>query len=123
MKKKNRPLSPQLSVYRPQITSVLSISHRISGVFQSLGLIIIFLLLISLFFGETSHNYYMLFLDSYLGKLFIFFYSLSLCYHMLNGVRHILWDIGLGFEIKNVYYSGYTIVLFTFILGIFFFLN
>ena len=91
--------------------------------FQSLGLIIIFLLLISLFFGETSHNYYMLFLDSYLGKLFIFFYSLSLCYHMLNGVRHILWDIGLGFEIKNVYYSGYTIVLFTFILGIFFFLN
>ena len=117
MKKKNRPISPHLSIYRPQITSILSISHRISGVFQSLGLLIIFLLLLSLFFGETTHKYYMLVIESYLGKLFIFLYLLSLCYHMLNGVRHILWDLGFCFDIKNVYYSGYTIIFLTVVLA------
>ncbi len=113
MKKKNRPISPHLSIYRPQITSILSISHRASGVFQSLGLLLIFLLLVSLFLGETFHEYYMLFIGSYLGMLFIFFYVLSLCYHMLNGIRHIIWDLGFCFEIKNVYYSGYTILFLT----------
>ena len=78
MKKKNRPISPHLSIYRPQITSILSISHRISGVFQSIGLIIIFLLLASLFLGETYHKYYMLFIESYFGKFFIFLYVVSL---------------------------------------------
>ncbi len=117
MKKKNRPISPHLSIYRPQITSILSISHRISGVFQSLGLLIIFLLLLSLFFGETTHKYYMLVIESYLGRLFIFLYLLSLCYHMLNGVRHILWDLGFCFDIKNVYYSGYTIIFLTVVLA------
>ncbi len=117
MKNKNRPISPHLSIYRPQITSILSISHRISGVFQSLGLLIIFLLLLSLFFGETAHRYYMIVLESYLGRIFIFFYLLSLCYHMFNGVRHILWDLGFCFDIKNVYYSGYTIIFFTVVLA------
>ena len=55
MKKNNRPISPHLSIYKPQITSILSISHRITGVFQSLGLLIIILLLLSLFLGENSH--------------------------------------------------------------------
>ena len=117
MKKKNRHISPHLSIYRPQITSILSISHRISGVFQSLGLLIIFLLLLSLFIGETTHKYYMLVIESYLGRLFIFLYLLSLCYHMLNGVRHILWDLGFCFDIKNVYYSGYTIIFLTVVLA------
>ena len=119
MRNKNRPTSPHLSIYRPQITSILSISHRISGVFQSIGLIIVFLLLVSLFLGETYHKYYMLFIKSYLGKFFIFLYVLSLCYHMLNGIRHILWDLGFVFEIKNVYYSGYTIIFFTAVLATF----
>ena len=111
MKKNNRPISPHLSIYRPQITSILSISHRLAGVFQSFGLLIIFLLLTTLLLGETFHNYFMFFIQSMLGKLFIFFYTLSLCYHMLNGIRHILWDIGFGFEIKNVYYSGYAVII------------
>ena len=105
MKNKKRPISPHLSIYKPQITSILSISHRISGVFQSIGLIIILLLLASLFLGEVFYNYFMFFIESYFGKIFIFFYMLSLCYHMFNGIRHILWDLGYGFEIKSVYYS------------------
>ena len=123
MKNKKRPISPHLSIYKPQITSILSISHRISGVFQSIGLIIILLLLASLFLGEVFYNYFMFFIESYIGKIFIFFYMLSLCYHMLNGIRHILWDLGYGFEIKSVYYSGYAVIFFTIILFIFLFLR
>ena len=123
MKNKKRPISPHLSIYKPQITSILSISHRISGVFQSIGLIIILLLLASLFLGEVFYNYFMFFIESYFGKTFIFFYMLSLCYHMFNGIRHILWDLGYGFEIKSVYYSGYAVIFFTIILFIFLFLR
>ena len=119
MKNKKRPISPHLSIYKPQITSILSISHRISGVFQSVGLIIIFLLLTALFFGETAYDYFMFFIDSYLGQLFIFFYMLSLCYHMFNGIRHVLWDVGYGFEIKNIHYSGYAVIFSTIILFLF----
>ena len=113
MKNNNRPISPHLSIYKPQITSILSISHRMSGVFQSLGLLIIVLLLFSLFLGKNSHEFFMLFINSLIGKAFLFFYVLSLCYHLFNGIRHIIWDLGFCFEIKNVYYSGYTILFLT----------
>ena len=117
MKNNNRPISAHLSIYKPQITSILSISHRITGVFQSLGLLIIILLLLSLFLGENSHAFFMLFINSLVGRLFLFFYVLSLCYHLFNGIRHIIWDFGFGFEIKNVYYSGIIIVTLSFILA------
>ena len=112
MKNKNRPISPHLSIYKPQITSILSISHRMSGVFQSLGLLVIVLLLLLLFLGESSHELFMLFINSLIGKAFLLFYVLSLCYHLFNGIRHIIWDIGFGFEIKNVYYSGIIVIIF-----------
>ena len=112
MKNNNRPISPHLSIYKPQITSILSISHRMSGVFQSLGLLLIVLLLLSLILGKNSHAFFMLFINSLVGKAFLFFYVLSLCYHLFNGIRHIIWDIGFGFEIKNVYYSGIVVIIF-----------
>ena len=123
MKNKNRPISPHLSIYKPQITSILSISHRISGVFQSIGLGIIFLLLASLFLGEGFYNYFIFFIESFFGKVFIFFYMLSLCYHMFNGIRHIIWDLGYGYDIKSVNYSGYAVIFLTIILFVFLFLR
>ena len=119
MKNNNRPISPHLSIYKPQITSILSISHRMSGIFQSLGLLIIVLLLFSLFFGKNSHEFFMLFINSVIGKAFLFFYVLSLCYHLFNGIRHIIWDIGFGFEIKNVYYSGIIVIIFAVTLALY----
>ena len=119
MKNNNRPISPHLSIYKPQITSILSISHRMSGVFQSLGLLVIVLLLFSLFLGKNSHEFIMLFINSLIGKAFLFFYVLSLCYHLFNGIRHIIWDIGFGFEIKNVYYSGIVIIIFAVTLALY----
>ena len=119
MKNNNRPISPHLSIYKPQITSILSISHRMSGVFQSLGLLLIVLLLLSLILGKNSHAFFMLFINSLVGKAFLFFYVLSLCYHLFNGIRHIIWDIGFGFEIKNVYYSGIIVILFAVTLALY----
>ena len=117
MKNKNRPISPHLSIYKPQITSILSISHRMSGVFQSVGLLVIIFLLLCLLMGDNIHQYFMLFAHSLIGRAFLFFYVLSLSYHLLNGIRHIIWDFGYGFEIRNVHYSGVIIIFFTAILA------
>ena len=117
MKNKNRPISPHLSIYKPQITSILSISHRMSGVFQSVGLLVIIFLLLCLLMGDNMHQYFMLFAHSLIGRAFLFFYVLSLSYHLLNGIRHIIWDFGYGFEIRNVQYSGVIIIFFTVILA------
>ena len=118
MKKDNRPLSPHLTVYRPQITSVMSILHRITGIFQSLGTLSIFLLIFVTLIGENYHNLADFFFKSILGKLFLFFYVFSICYHLCNGIRHLAWDFGYGFEIKNVYLTGYLTVISAILLNI-----
>ena len=97
MKKNSRPLSPHLTIYKPQITSIMSISHRVSGVFQSLGTIIIFISVIMLLAGEKYYDILNNFFDTFLGKAFLFFYIFSLSYHLCNGIRHLVWDIGFGF--------------------------
>lgn len=118
MKKNSRPLSPHLTIYKPQITSIMSISHRVSGVFQSLGTIIIFISVIMLLAGEKYYDILNNFFDTFLGKAFLFFYIFSLSYHLCNGIRHLVWDIGFGFEIKNVYYSGYLTIIVAIILNL-----
>ena len=118
MKKDNRPLSPHLTVYRPQITSVMSILHRITGIFQSLGTLSIFLLIFVTLIGENYHNLADFFLKSIIGKLFLFFYIFSICYHLCNGIRHLAWDFGYGFEIKNVYLTGYLTLISAILLNI-----
>jgi succinate dehydrogenase / fumarate reductase cytochrome b subunit len=115
MKKKVRPLSPHLLVYKPQLTSVFSIFHRISaGVLLS-----VFILLISFFY---CHNLYLSFFTFYffynhllpvfsLVFYFLFYFLFFIFFfHMINGLRHVSWDLGLGLEIKNVYITG-TFVL------------
>jgi succinate dehydrogenase / fumarate reductase cytochrome b subunit len=111
MNKNNKPLSPHLSIYKPQITSIMSISHRLSGIFQSVGNVMIFIFFLLILTGEKYYNLSMFFLNSYLGRVFTFLYIFSLCYHMCNGIRHLVWDLGYGFELKNVYYSGYATIV------------
>ena len=110
MNKNNKPLSPHLTIYKPQITSVMSITHRATGVFQSLGTLFILTYFFSVVLNEDFYRIFEYFIESYVGKTFLFFYLLSLCYHLCNGIRHLLWDLGFGFEIKNVYYSGYLTI-------------
>ena len=118
MSKNNKPLSPHLTIYKPQITSLMSISHRFSGSFQYIGNLIIFIYFCAILSGENYHNYANLFFNSLLGKFFLFLYIFSICYHLFNGIRHLIWDIGFGFEIKNVYYSGYITLILAIILNL-----
>lgn len=117
MKKNNRPLSPHLTIYKPQITSIMSILHRISGVFQSFGTVVIFISILMLLAGEKYYLLSYAVLNTLLGKAFLYFYIFSLCYHFCNGIRHLAWDVGLGFEIKNVYFSGYITIITAIILN------
>ena len=119
MQKNNRPLSPHLTIYKPQITSLMSITHRITGVFQSVGLLIICIFLISLIFGSQIHNTLQIFVNHIVGKTFFIFYTFSLCYHLFNGIRHLAWDLGLGFNLNNVNYTGYATIILAFMLNFF----
>lgn len=119
MQKNNRPLSPHLTIYKPQITSLMSITHRITGVFQSVGLLIICIFLISLLFGSQIHNTLQIFVNHIVGKTFFIFYTFSLCYHLFNGIRHLAWDLGLGFNLNNVNYTGYATIILAFMLNFF----
>ncbi len=111
-----KPLSPHLQVYRIQITSLLSISHRMSGVFLFFG----FLLYSWCFILYTffTNSFAVVFSNHYLGfisKIFALLFLFSLIYHLLNGVRHLLWDLGINLTNKGVLTTG-IIVMFLFLL-------
>jgi succinate dehydrogenase / fumarate reductase cytochrome b subunit len=107
MKLVKRPLSPHLQIYKPQLTSVLSIIHRGTGVFLSLGALILTYWLVSLAVSEDLFNSFHLHTTFWYGKLFLIGFVFSLYYHLANGIRHLFWDIGLGLEISTTYKSGY----------------
>lgn len=111
MKPSNRPLSPHLQVYRPQLTSVLSITHRGTGVFLAVATLLMVYWLASLVGGEESYAIAQAFFASWLGQLILLACTFSLFYHLCNGVRHLFWDIGVGFELHIAYRSGYAVVI------------
>jgi len=105
-----RPLSPHLQVYRPQLTSVLSILHRSTGLFLVLGTVMIVFWVIALALGHNIFASYQAWLGSLLGKVLLVGWSFSLFYHLANGIRHLLWDAGWGYEIEHVYRTGWIVV-------------
>jgi len=107
----NRPLSPHLQIYRPQLTSVLSILHRLTGVFLAVGLLALVYWLSALSQGPESYLETTLILGSLPGKLLLLGWSLSFFFHLLNGIRHLFWDAGKGFELSQVYSSGWMVIL------------
>ena len=107
---KPRPLSPHLQVYRPQLTSVMSIMHRASGAVLATGGLLVALWLVALAAGTTVFNPVADAIQHPLGQLVVFGYSLALVYHGLNGIRHLMWDLRVGLEIKQVYQSGYLVL-------------
>jgi succinate dehydrogenase / fumarate reductase, cytochrome b subunit len=116
MTTRQRPLSPHLQVYKPQITSVLSIMHRGAGVVNAIGALGVMIWL--LYASSNAENYacFMQYASAWYGKLVLFVFSASLIYHLLNGVRHLLWDIGWGMEIQSVERTGIIVVLLAVIL-------
>ena len=107
---KPRPLSPHLQVYRPQLTSVMSIMHRASGAVLATGSLLVALWLVALAAGAAAFNLVANVMQHPLGQLLVFGYSLALVYHGLNGIRHLMWDLRVGLEIKQVYQSGYLVL-------------
>jgi succinate dehydrogenase / fumarate reductase cytochrome b subunit len=105
-----RPLSPHLQVYRWQIGNTLSILHRITGAALSIGLIALSYWLISLAGGENTYDAAMRLFDSPVGWLALFGWTFSFWYHLLNGIRHLVWDAGYGFERTQRHASGWFAV-------------
>ena len=106
----NRPISPHLQVYRPQLTSVLSILHRITGVALAIGTILLVYWLIAAASGPEAFASAEALIGSWLGRILLFGWTFALYFHLTNGIRHLFWDAGFGFELKTVYASGWTVV-------------
>ena len=114
--KQERPLSPHLQVYKPQMTSVLSIVHRAAGFALALGSIMVIWMLVAAATGPEAFTGFTNFVGSWLGQLMLFGWSAAFFYHMSNGIRHLVWDTGYLFKIENAYRGGYVVLASTVIL-------
>jgi succinate dehydrogenase / fumarate reductase cytochrome b subunit len=116
----NRPLSPHIQIYRPQITSILSITHRFTGI----ALVCSTLLFCAGFFafslGEPTWQMFTKLWKLAGGKIWQWPLIYSLHYHALNGIRHLMWDIGYGYDIRTVKKTGIAILILSFILTVLF---
>ena len=113
-----RPLSPHLQVYRWQLTSVMSILHRLSGVALSAGAILLVWWLVAAAAGPEAYAGVQAFLGSWIGVALLFAWSLALFYHLCNGLRHLWWDTGQGLDLPSVYASGWTVLAATAVLTV-----
>ena len=95
---KDRPLSPHLQVYRLPLTMVMSGFHRISGAGLYFGILLVAWWLVAAAVGPNAYATVELFMGSLIGRLLLFGYTWALIHHMLGGIRHLIWDIGYGFE-------------------------
>jgi len=122
-----RPLSPDLQIYRPQLTSVLSIMHRLTGIVLSAGSLLLVAWLVAGAAGPAAYHALLDLVRSWLGQALLFGWTFSLFYHLCNGIRHLCWDAGYGFELTAIYASGWAVVaasttltLVTWLTGLFF---
>ena len=116
------PLSPHLQIYRWHISSLISITHRISGVINLLALILIFYWLVVLSFGESNYESFLLIVNSFFGKFILIGFAWSMSFHIFSGIRHLFWDMGYGYEIKTANISGIIVIIFSLALTIIFWL-
>ena len=107
---KERPLSPHLSVYKPQITSVLSILNRIFGCFMAISTPVLIYWLMAIASGPEAYANLQACFSHWFAKLFLVAWAFAFFYHMSNGVRHLFWDAGQGYEIETLNKSGYAVI-------------
>jgi len=118
MTTRNRPLSPHLQVYKPQITSVLSITHRITGVALCGGAVLLTYWLMAATYGPDVFATAQAIMGSWFGRLVLFGVVFSLWYHLANGIRHLAWDAGWGFELDQLKMSGIAVLVVSVVLTI-----
>ena len=120
--KNNNPLSPHLQIYKWHVSSLLSITHRIVGVINFFALILICIWAVIIIFGQSNYSFINFFLNSSFGK----FLTISLCwtfsFHVLNELRHLLWDAGYGFDLKVAKITGILVFIGSFFFTIIFYI-
>lgn len=111
-----RPLSPHLQIYRPQISSMLSIAHRITGIILSVGTILLTWWLVTAATSDSAFAGTQGFIGSWIGIILMLGWTASLFYHLLAGIRHLTWDAGYGFQIPEFHASGKAVLIGTVVL-------
>lgn len=122
MSNPGRPLSPHLSIYRWPITMTLSILHRISGVALSTGLITLALWLFAASNGATDYEAFVKFCRSWFGQVMLIAWTAAFFLHFANGIRHLVWDLGYGFEVRQANASAWFVLAVTLVLTLAFWL-
>ena len=118
MQHENNPLAPHLQIYKWQISSLLSITHRIVGVVNILAITLICFWIISLLLGEANYLSLQLILKSFFGKFLIISLCWTFSFHILNEIRHLAWDLGYGFDLKISKITGVITIIGSFILAV-----
>ena len=114
----NNPLSPHIQIYNWNISSLISISHRIVGVINIFALTLICFWIVAIFFGGTTYEIIQRILESFFGKFLVIGITWSFSFHMLSEIRHLFWDMGYGFELKISKITGTIVIIGSFILTI-----
>ena len=114
----NNPLSPHIQIYRWHVSSLVSISHRITGIINILAITLICIFFIFFSFSEESHEFIKLFLQSIIGKFFILGITWSFSFEILSEIRHLIMDFGYGFELKTTKITGLVVIFGSFVLTI-----
>ena len=118
----SNPLSPHIQIYRWHVSSLVSISHRITGIINILAITLICIFFIFFSFSEGSHEFIKLFLQSIIGKFFILGITWSFSFQILSEIRHLIMDFGYGFELKTTKITGLIVIFGSFILTVSIFL-
>ncbi len=117
-----RPISPFMfppfGTYRWQVTSALSILHRVSGIALGIGALLLTWWLLALLGEPDDFAVVQDFLGSYFGRLLLLGWTWALFFHLGNGIRHLVWDTGHGFELSNAYRSGWFVIIFSIVLTV-----
>ena len=116
--KNNNPLSPHIQIYRWHISSLVSISHKITGIINIIAITIICFWIASLLLGQTSYEFIRIFLQSILGKFIILSLIWSFSFQILSEIRHLIMDFGYGFELKTTNITGLIVIIGSFLLTI-----
>lgn len=111
-----RPKSPHLQNYRPQLTSVLSFANRVSGAALALAAVGLVAWLAAGASGAAAYGAFDSFLSSIIGRILLLASTLALFFHLCGGIRHIVWDAVLGFELRSIYASGWAVIAATLLL-------
>ena len=114
----NKPLSPHIQIYSWNISSLISISHRITGVINIFVLTTVCFWISSLFFGSSIYEIIQSILNSFFGKFLVIGITWSFSFQILSEIRHLFWDLGYGFEIKTSKISGFLVIFGSFIITI-----